>query len=150
MFFCVYIYIYIYMYVCVYIYIYISMYRYIKEMATHSRILAWEIPWTEESDRLQSIGSHRVGHNWSDWTHIINFHGESGIVTFWSRELSAPLDVSKGCESLCPEELKDYGFLYCVAKKEVEARPLKWWDWWQKGWEGYVWLRSLSEFCMSS
>ena len=34
-----------------------------KEMATHSSILAWEIPWTEEHGRLQSIGSQRVGHD---------------------------------------------------------------------------------------
>ena len=34
-----------------------------KEMATHSSTLAWKIPWTEESDRLQSMGSHRVGHD---------------------------------------------------------------------------------------
>ena len=33
-----------------------------KEMATHSSILAWEIPWTEESGRLQSMGLQRVGH----------------------------------------------------------------------------------------
>ena len=32
-------------------------------MATHSSILAWRIPWTEEPGRLQSIGSHRVEHN---------------------------------------------------------------------------------------
>ena len=32
-------------------------------METHSSILAWRIPWTEESGRLQSIGSHRVGNN---------------------------------------------------------------------------------------
>ena len=31
-----------------------------KEMATHSSILAWRIPWTEEPDRLQSMGSQRV------------------------------------------------------------------------------------------
>ena len=31
-----------------------------KEMATHSSILAWRIPWTEEPDGLQSIGSQRV------------------------------------------------------------------------------------------
>ena len=37
-----------------------------EDMATHSRILAWEIPWTEEPGRLWSIGSQRVGHNWSD------------------------------------------------------------------------------------
>ena len=34
-----------------------------KEMATHSSILAWEIPWTEESGGLQSMGSQRVRHD---------------------------------------------------------------------------------------
>ena len=34
-----------------------------KEMATHSSILAWEIPWTEEPGGLPSMGSQRVGHN---------------------------------------------------------------------------------------
>ena len=34
-----------------------------KEMAIHSSILAWRIPWTEEPGWLQSMGSHRVGHN---------------------------------------------------------------------------------------
>ena len=34
-----------------------------KEMATHSSTLAWKIPWTEKPDRLQSIGSKRVGHD---------------------------------------------------------------------------------------
>ena len=34
-----------------------------KGMATHSSILAWRMPWTEESHRLQSIASHRVGHH---------------------------------------------------------------------------------------
>ena len=37
-----------------------------KEMATHSSTLAWKIPWMEEPGRLQSMGSHRVRHNWSD------------------------------------------------------------------------------------
>ena len=34
-----------------------------KEMATHSSILAWKIPWIEEPGGLQSIGSQRVGHD---------------------------------------------------------------------------------------
>ena len=34
-----------------------------KEMETHSSILAWKIPWTEEPRRLQSMGSQRVGHD---------------------------------------------------------------------------------------
>ena len=35
----------------------------LKNMATHSSILAWRIPWTEEPGRLQSMGFQRVGHN---------------------------------------------------------------------------------------
>ena len=38
-------------------------------MATYSSILAWRIPWTEETVGLQPIGSHRVGHGWSDLVH---------------------------------------------------------------------------------
>ena len=34
-----------------------------KEMATHSSVLAWRIPWTEKPGTLQSMGSHRVGHD---------------------------------------------------------------------------------------
>ena len=34
-----------------------------KEMVTHSSVLAWEIPWTEEPGGLQSVGSQKVGHN---------------------------------------------------------------------------------------
>ena len=34
-----------------------------KEMAIHSSTIAWKIPWTEESGRLQSMGSQRVGNN---------------------------------------------------------------------------------------
>ena len=35
-------------------------------MATHSSILAWRIPWTEEPGGLQSLGSQRIGHDWSE------------------------------------------------------------------------------------
>ena len=34
-----------------------------KGMATHSSIFAWKIPWMEEPDRLQSVGSQRIGHD---------------------------------------------------------------------------------------
>ena len=37
-----------------------------EEMATHSSVLAWRIPWTEEPGGLLSMGSHRVRHEWSD------------------------------------------------------------------------------------
>ena len=37
-----------------------------REMATHSSVLAWRIPGTVEPGGLPSVGSHRVGHDWSD------------------------------------------------------------------------------------
>ena len=40
-----------------------------KGLATHSSILAWRIPWTEEAGGLQSIGSQRVSHDWRDLAH---------------------------------------------------------------------------------
>ena len=42
-------------------------------MATHSSTLAWEIPWTEEPGRLQSMGSWRVGHNWATSLSLFTF-----------------------------------------------------------------------------
>ena len=41
-----------------------------KEMATHSSILAWRIPWTEKSGRLQSMGLQRVRQDWATNTYI--------------------------------------------------------------------------------
>jgi len=59
-----------------------------KEMATHSSVLAWRIPGTGEPGGLPSLGSHRVGHDWSDlaaavcwfcprsWWKIVSFFGD--------------------------------------------------------------------------
>ena len=41
-----------------------------KEMATHSSILAWRIPGMAEPGRLPSVGSYRVGHDWSNLTAV--------------------------------------------------------------------------------
>ena len=54
-----------------------------KEMATHSSILAWKIPWTEDPGRLQSMGSQRVGHDWATSLHVFlwpdsSFHFSTG------------------------------------------------------------------------
>ena len=56
-----------------------------KGMATHSSILAWRSPWTEEPDRLQSMGSQKVGHDWATNTHT----------------QSCYRSVTKLCPSLC-------------------------------------------------
>ena len=47
-----------------------------KGMATHSSILAWRTPWTEEPGGLQSMGLHRVGHDWSD---SAGMHARAGL-----------------------------------------------------------------------
>ena len=46
-------------------------------MATHSSTLAWRIPWREEPDRLQSMGSQRVGHDWVTSLSLTTFMAES-------------------------------------------------------------------------
>ena len=43
-------------------------------MAAHSSTLAWKIPWAEETGGLWSMGSLRVGHDWSDFTFTFHFH----------------------------------------------------------------------------
>ena len=46
--------------------LYIFYYIEVCSMATYSSTLAWRIPWTEEPGGLPSMGSHRVGHDWSN------------------------------------------------------------------------------------
>ena len=57
-----------------------------KEMATHSSILTWKIPWMEEPGGLQSTGSQRVGHNWA--TSLTLPLGLTGWISLLSKELS--------------------------------------------------------------
>ena len=47
-----------------------------KEVATHSGILAWEIPWTEEPGGLQAMGSQRVGHDQAEKQELLGSSGE--------------------------------------------------------------------------
>ena len=62
-----------------------------KGTATHSSILAWRIPWTEKAGGLQSMGSLRVGHNWSDlaWKQHELFEGKN----FFKKPDSCKLDL---------------------------------------------------------
>ena len=55
-----------------------------ESMATHSSILAWRIPRTEEHGWLQSRGSHRAGHDWSDWA------AAAAAWELWARHSSHP------------------------------------------------------------
>ena len=62
-----------------------------KEMATHSSILAWKIPWTEERGRPQSMGSLRVRHDWATSLSIIYFRVRLALSS------SVPPIFSRGC-----------------------------------------------------
>ena len=53
-----------------------------KEMAIHSSILSWKIPWMEEPGRLHSIGSQRVGHDWM--TSCTSVWGECNCEVVWA------------------------------------------------------------------
>ena len=55
-----------------------------KEMATNSSVLAWRIPGSGEPGGLPSMGSHRVGHNWSDLAAAAAVHNS---VTSWGPSL---------------------------------------------------------------
>ena len=67
-----------------------------KEMATHSSILAWKIPWTEEPGRLQPMGLQRVGH---DWAHTHSIHSMCSV----NKCLLKRINVNKSKIISCPE-----------------------------------------------
>ena len=69
-----------------------------KEMATHSSIHAWKIPWTEEPGGLQSMGLQRVGHDWA--TSLLHF---SLLFFFNSRKALA------NSPSSCLTQLEEFG-----------------------------------------
>ena len=71
-----------------------------KEMATHSSVLAWRIPGTGEPGGLPSLGSRRVGHDWSDlaaaavavfhdmdYHSLFNIEGHLGCFYFWPSQI---------------------------------------------------------------
>ena len=64
-------------------------------MATHSSVLAWRIPGMGEPDGLPSMGSHRVGHDWSDLAAAAQIHYSTAF---------SPRYFSKKKENTCPHE----------------------------------------------
>ena len=76
-----------------------------KEMAIHSRSIAWKIPWTEEPGRLQSTGLQRVGHNWATSLHVSfiqfsNYPNSLSSLNF-ARSLTSSLVLSQFSMPLC-------------------------------------------------
>ena len=74
-----------------------------KKMATHSSILVWRIPWTEEPGGLQSMGSHRVSHDWAtDHTFIHQVEWLKSLP-----EVTFPFALLSGCSTLPAAVLTD-------------------------------------------
>ena len=84
-----------------------------KAMAPHSSTLAWKIPWTEEPGRLQSTGSHRVGHDWATSLSLFTF-------MHWRRKWQ-PTPV------FLPEKSMDSGAWWAAVYGVAQSRTiLKW------------------------
>ena len=64
-----------------------------KEVATHSSILAWEIPWTEEPGRLQSMGLQRAGPNWVSKQQQYSFARKTVLPHGWFTEKMAFYEI---------------------------------------------------------
>ena len=67
-----------------------------REMATHSSVLAWRIPGTEEPGGLLSMGLHRVGHDWSDLTATAASPGNPPFIEGALKWRTRPLEVVLG------------------------------------------------------
>ena len=71
-----------------------------EEMASHSSILAWRIPWTEKPGGLQSVGSQTVGHNWSDLA-CVHYLKTLNLVWFYFFVFLFGIFLSSSCEIVC-------------------------------------------------
>ena len=86
-----------------------------KEMVTHSSVLAWRIPWTEKPGRLQSMGSHRVGHDWSDLVVVV-------VSAYLRLLIFLPAILTPACASFSPAFLMMYS-AYELNKQGDNIQP---------------------------
>ena len=91
-----------------------------KEMATHSSVLAWRIPGTGEPGGLPSMGSHRVGHNWSDLAAATAYHDRKiNVLHILEVYIYLKVKVTQLCLTLCdPMDSTVHGIL--------QVRILEW------------------------
>ena len=78
-----------------------------KEMATHSSILAWRIPWTEEPVGLQFMGSQRPGHDWRTNTFTLRYTTLTTTIETGKRDHESIFCLSKLCFSCGRQEIID-------------------------------------------
>ena len=113
-------------------------------MATHSSVLAWRIPGTGEPGGLPSMGSHRVGHNWSDlaaaacplgrWCHpTISF----SVIPFFSHLQSFP-----ALGSFLMSWLFASGGQIIGVSASASVLPMNIQDWLPLEWTGWISLQS--------
>ena len=103
-------------------------------MATHSSILAWRIPWTEEPGWLQSMGLQRVRHDWSDLAaaaaatfHCIHTPHLYPFICWWTFRLLPCLDYWQQCccEHWSASNLDGLLSPHHSHSEQVEAIPLR-------------------------
>ena len=104
-------------------------------MATHSSVLAWRIPGTGEPGGLLPMGSHRVGHDWSDLAVAVYIHPSK--TTFFSS-----LDYSQLFYAPSPDLVTPFPALFCAPEGwPIWAACSRLTCWWASGWvwvEGYT------------
>ena len=94
-----------------------------KEMATHSSVLAWRIPGMGEPGGLLSMGSHRVGHNWSELAVAAAVSLEWRIYAFFSSLWCSPLHF---CSVKIFISLYQYVFNICYNSVHHCIHPAPW------------------------
>ena len=108
-----------------------------KEMVTHSSILAWRIPWTENPGGLQSMGSQRVGHSWatSPRGFLVGTMGKESACNSGHRQMQV---WSLGS----PGKWHENSFQYSCLENPMDIGS--WWATVHRVTKGWGWLKRLN------
>ena len=111
-------------------------------MATHSSILAWRILWTEETGGLQSMGSQRVGHYWSDitWAHPSGTSSSFFPLSLPSLYEDQFVNQQKPREVSLAFEAEFFPEMWSFSVSVVPPRLLRKAYWWPLGWMSLIFL----------
>ena len=130
-----------------------------KEMATHSRILAWEIPWTEEPGGLQSMGLQRVGYNLAMKQQLVHYIRNSLCCLENNTGISQPFAIENNTwELLKTDNLRERTMRYplplpfLLASHAAAANSWGLWDTTLREVSVFTWtviktINWLSNFC---
>ena len=103
-----------------------------EDTATHSSILAWRIPWTEEPDGLQSMRSQRVRHDWSDLACIIHLvHSEGAFkknILWLSRVLTTVQRKKKKTGKICRYHRHSFLWNFLRGNNRLKSSPQTGWN----------------------